>query len=280
MDSTHDPVREYTASCREHIEKYGQCHLQIETDLRVPFTFTEALLAATGVVMETISAFQLHRVFQPSSPEAPWLLISIVCIAGSGAVSVAKLFPPADGGSCATRPCRRLVHCASLTLAAVPLDLVVIGALYVVKRHAPAARRLRLLRRNASEEDPASAPEAAAAVAARPPRARGVCGAVAGPEAAWALLELSKAGGLAASASWVLADVAEALATLPADRPGALALGAGAAAASGLLLLLEMGMWLALLPKKAAAAAPASRGWEARGAGDDSDAGVAALIPV
>jgi hypothetical protein len=71
-----------------------------------------------------------------------------------------------------------------------------------------------------------------------------------GPKCAKAvklLLTLSKSGGLAVSASWVLIDLSILMDSAPGQ--GSLILGSIASAASLLMLLVEFGFWLYLLPK-------------------------------
>jgi len=71
-----------------------------------------------------------------------------------------------------------------------------------------------------------------------------------GPKSAKAvklLLTLSKSGGLAVSAIWVLIDLRILMDSAPGQ--GSLILGSIASAASLLMLLVEFGIWLYLLPK-------------------------------
>ena len=135
---------------------------------------------------------------------------------------VGKLFP-AGYKTCETRLCRKLVQNAYLTLASFTMDMLVVVAMYVVK-----SRGLR------SEESESK---------------RGCLEAYLGKrlaEVAKFLLTLSKSGGLAVSAAWVITDLV--LVASAAPGQGTLILGSVATAASLLVLLAEFVSWIWFLP--------------------------------
>ena len=139
------------------------------------------------------------------------------------AFTIGKLFPARY--ICETRHCSKLVHCSVMTLCSLLFDIMVIWVMYVIKQQG-----LERLERGDGEEG----------VVAR------LLGAKCG-KAAKLLLALSKSGGLAVSAVWVLIDLRILIDSAPGQ--GSLILGSVAAAASLLMLLVEFGLWLLLLPK-------------------------------
>ncbi len=134
------------------------------------------------------------------------------------AFTVGKLFPARY--SCDTRLCSKLVHCSCMTLCSLVFDLFVIFVLYQVKR-----KTLEVDSEN------------------------GVLLSLLGAKYTAVvnlLLTLSKSGGLAVSAIWVLLDLRILLDSAPGQ--GSLILGSFAVAASLLNLLLEFSIWMYLLP--------------------------------
>ena len=131
------------------------------------------------------------------------------------AFTVGKLFPARY--SCDTRLCSKLVHCSCMTLCSLLFDLAVIFVMAVLKKE------------DLSEDG------------VLPSLLGAKCSAVVN-----LLLTLSKSGGLAVSAIWVLLDLRILIDSAPGQ--GSLILGSVAAAASLLMLLLEFGIWLYLLP--------------------------------
>jgi hypothetical protein len=136
------------------------------------------------------------------------------------AFTVGKLFPARY--SCDTRLCSKLVHCSCMTLCSLLFDFYVMHGMFLIKK-----------------EDLATEIEDLGCLA----RLMGAKYA----KAAKLLLTLSKSGGLAVSAIWVLTDLRILIDSAPGQ--GSLILGSIAAAASLLMLLLEFGYWLLLLPK-------------------------------
>ena len=135
------------------------------------------------------------------------------------AFTVGKLFPARY--SCDTRLCSKLVHCSCMTLCSLLFDLLVMAVMFGIKKHG-------------LEEDK---------------KDHGCVSRLLGDKfakAAKLLLTLSKSGGLAVSAIWVLTDLRILIDSAPGQ--GSLILGSIAAAASLLMLLVEFGFWLYLLP--------------------------------
>ena len=152
-------------------------------------------------------------------PEPGKPILQGLAVAGS-AFTVGKLFPARY--SCDTRLCSKLVHCSCMTLCSLLFDLLVISAMYVIKK--------RSLEKDSLSED-----------GVLPSLLGAKCSAVVN-----LLLTLNKSGGLAVSAIWVLLDLRILIDSAPGQ--GSLILGSVAAAASLLMLLLEFGIWLYLLP--------------------------------
>ncbi len=136
------------------------------------------------------------------------------------AFTIGKLFPTRY--SCDTRHCSKLVHCSVMTLCSIFFDIAVIFVMFNIKEE------------NLDNEDDEG----------------GFVYRLLGPKCAKAvklLLTLSKSGGLAVSASWVLIDLRILMDSAPGQ--GSLILGSIASAASLLMLLVEFGIWLYLFPK-------------------------------
>ena len=146
--------------------------------------------------------------FQPS------IVTEITCTVG-------KLFPT-KYKTCETRLCSKLVMNALLTLGCLCTEIFVVFGMYFVKS--------RGLLREVSESQ------------------RGCLEAYLGKrlaEVAKFLLTLSKSGGLAVSAAWVITDLL--LVASAAPGQGTLILGSIAAATSLLFLLAEFVLWIWLL---------------------------------
>ena len=147
--------------------------------------------------------------FQPS------IVTEITCTVG-------KLFPT-KYKTCETRLCSKLVMNALLTLGCLCTEIFVVFGMYFVKS--------RGLLREVSESQ------------------RGCLEAYLGKrlaEVAKFLLTLSKSGGLAVSAAWVITDLV--LVASAAPGQGTLILGSVATAASLLVLLAEFVSWIWFLP--------------------------------
>ena len=132
------------------------------------------------------------------------------------AFTIGKLFPARY--SCDTRHCSKLVHCSCMTLCSVLFDMLVILVMFMIKNEDLGGNK----------------------------QDGGACSCLLG-KAVKVLLTLSKSGGLAVTAIWVLIDLRLLIDSAPGQ--GSLILGSIAAAASLLMLLLELGIWLYLLPK-------------------------------
>ena len=137
------------------------------------------------------------------------------------AFTVGKLFPARY--VCETRLCSKLVHNACMTLCCLIFDVAVIFGMYLVKSVG--------LQRHISESKPGCLE---------------ACLGIRLAEVAKFLLTLSKSGGLAVSAAWVITDLL--LVASAAPGQGTLILGSIATAASLLVLLGEFVSWIWLLP--------------------------------
>ena len=124
--------------------------------------------------------------------------------------------------SCDTRFCSKLVHYSCMTLCF--FHIAVIYVMFVLKKEG--------LEKDTEDDGCLSQARLLGAKCAK---------------AAKLLLTLSKSGGLAVSAIWVLTDLRILIDSAPGQ--GSLILGSIAAAASLLMLLVEFGIWLYLLPK-------------------------------